>query len=196
MNFTFGIITNNSNNIDKIIQSIYDMNIPKEKYEIIIVGNCNISLKDNVKQIDFDESIKPMWITRKKNIITENSTMENIVFLHDYIIFDKNWYKGYLEFGNDWDVCSNIQLNPSGSRFRDWVLHECTFDNFKFDGYGRLIPYDQESSNYVYLNGSYFVAKKYVMDDVPLDERFCWNQSEDIMWSAIIKWRRYKIRFN
>lgn len=195
MQFTFGIVTN-GNDLDKIIKSIYDLNIPKENYEILIVGSCKTSYEENIFKIPFDETIKSGWITRKKNLITINSTKENIVFLHDYVIFDKNWYNGYLEFGNDWDVCTNIQLNPSGCRFRDWVLHECSFDGFGFQGYGRLIPYDQESANYVYINGTYWIAKKHVMEKIPLDETRAWGESEDLAWTKAIKYFGCKIKFN
>ena len=75
MDFTFGIITykDNENLINQIIDSIEFQNIPN--YEIIVVGSCNIDRK-NLKIIPFDESIKPSWITRKKNIITEK--IENL----------------------------------------------------------------------------------------------------------------------
>lgn len=196
MQFTFGIITNNGKDVNRIIESIYAMNIPNDKYEIIIVGNCDISHATNITKIDFDETIKSGWITKKKNLITIHASKENIVFLHDYYTFEQNWYQGFLSFGNDWDICSNPQYNPDSSRFRDWVLHECHYDNFGFKGEGRLIPYDDESSNYVYINGSYWVAKRVAMIEAPLDEDRCWGDSEDIAWSKYIKWKRFKIRFN
>jgi hypothetical protein len=196
MEFTFGIITNKGNLLNIIIESIYNLNIPKDKYEIVIVGNCDIEYSENIKKIDFDESIKSGWITKKKNLITINSTKENIVFLHDYYVFDSGWYKGFLSYGNEWDICSNPQYNPDGSRFRDWVLHECHYDNFGFQGDGRLIPYDNESGNYVYINGSYWVAKRQAMIEAPLDENRCWGESEDLAWSKYIKWKRFKIQFN
>ena len=196
MEFTFGIITNNGNLLDKMIESIYAMDIPKDKYEIIIVGSCDIKYTDNIIKVAFDESIKSMWITKKKNLITLHSTKENIVYMHDYIGFDKDWYSGFLRFGNDWDVCSTPQYNQNGTRFRDWVLHECHFDNFEFKGSDRLIPYDNEAANYIYINGTYWVAKKQAMIEAPLDEDLGWGQSEDIAWSKYIKWKRYKIKIN
>lgn len=196
MNFTFGIITNNGEYLNTIIESIYNLNIPKDKYEIFIVGSCNIKYSENIKLIPFDETIKPMWITKKKNLITINSTKENIIFLHDYVSFDREWYNGFLNFGNDWDVCSNVQLNPDGGRFRDWVLHECNFDDFELKGNGRIIPYDNESGNYVYINGTYFVAKRNVMIEAPLDENRIWAENEDLAFTKYIKYKRYKIKIN
>ena len=85
MDFTFGIITsiNSCNYINDIIISIENQNIPN--YEIIIIGQINKDLVRNFKNttiIEFNENIKQSWITKKKNIITELSKYENIVFLH------------------------------------------------------------------------------------------------------------------
>jgi len=65
MNVTFGIITagNNDHILSTVIESIIKQNIPY--YEIMIVGNTSIS-HESVKKIEFDESIRPNWITRKK----------------------------------------------------------------------------------------------------------------------------------
>ncbi len=186
MNFTFGIITYRGD-IEPIISSIRALNIPEDKYEIIVVGECYFPESDDVKKIHFDESVKSMWITKKKNLIIENAKMENIVFLHDYVVFDKDWYSGYMEFGNEWDVCCNKQITLSNERFRDWVLMDSTFDNFTINFQEKLIPYDQESAPFVYINGTYWVAKREFMRRYPLDENLIWGQSEDMIWSKQIK---------
>ena len=69
MNITFGITTDYSSieRLDSIINSINLLNIPK--YEILIIGNKKIDSHGVVNYIEFDESIKPLWITKKKNII-------------------------------------------------------------------------------------------------------------------------------
>jgi hypothetical protein len=126
MDFTFGIITCPQTDIfiESIIQSIEKQNIPN--YEIIIIGT--ITPPDNIDErviiIPFDESIYPGWITKKKNLITENAKYENIVFLHDYIGFDDGWYEGFLKFGSKFDVASNIIHDMNGNRFRDWNINE------------------------------------------------------------------------
>ena len=105
MDFTFGIITDGSSDdfIIKIIASIEEQQIPN--YEIIIVGNSKITPTTHLKVIEFDESIKNKWITRKKNIICEEAQYENIVLMHDYISLDTGWYKGFLKFGNTFGFC-------------------------------------------------------------------------------------------
>ena len=69
MNFTFGIVSNGKNyeHLNKCLNSIINQKIKNS--EIIVVGNLNKNeIVDNmkIKFIDFDENIKPGWITRKK----------------------------------------------------------------------------------------------------------------------------------
>jgi hypothetical protein len=228
MNFTFGIITNNNiTNLYKIIESIELQNIPN--YEIIIVG-CNTNLnKQNCTCIPFDESIYPGWITKKKNIITQNAKYENIVYMHDYIILDQNWYNGFLTYGNNFDVVINPIKNLDGSRFRDWVLNINFLHGMKLINGKRTNPsihaldewiqvnenvvkkynininnqthylsYDDDGKkwqNYIYISGSYWVAKKNVMTDFPLNENLLHGQGEDVDWIQSLR-NKYIISFN
>ena len=64
-----------------------------------------------------------------------------------------------------------------------------------------LIPYGISSEvseilhPWVYASGAYWVARKRVMLEFPLDERLGWGEGEDIEWSERIK-KKYKINFN
>lgn len=185
MDFTFGIITdgNYDHFINETINSIEMENIPN--YEIIVVGNSGV-IRNNTIVIPFNENIRPMWITKKKNIITQNAKYENIVFLHDYIRLCPGWYEGYLKFGNDFIVCMNIILNLDGSRFRDWVLWENPTINGEeiIKRAEHIIPYHIDNlSRYMYFSGAYWVAKKYIMEKIPLNEDLVWNRGEDVEWS-------------
>jgi len=188
MNFTFGIITGGGadNRILKIINSIKEQKI--QNYEIIIVGNSEIN-GDFIKNIPFDETIKPKWITKKKNIITKNSNYENIVFLHDYIKLDKNWYNGFLKFGNNFSICMTKMKTPSGKRYRDWTIDAmANISHITNKRYNRLLPYrDLGLTNIMYISGAYWVAKKEIMEKYPLDERLSWGESEDIEWSHRVR---------
>ena len=186
MDFTFGIITGGSNedNLNKIVDSIELQLIPS--YEIIIVGNCNINRK-NTKVIDFDESIKSKWITKKKNIITKKSQYENVVYLHDYLYLDSNWYQNFLIYGNDFDLCMNKIINKNGERFRDWTLWPPDIEK-KINSRGFIIPYNMTHlSSYMYFSGAYWVAKKEVMLKFPLDESLSWGEGEDVLWSKQVR---------
>lgn len=191
MDFTFGIITTEGNieNINRIIQSIEDENIPN--YEIIIVGGGNIERK-NVVHIDFDEKMKHMWITKKKNLITQNAKYENIVYMHDYIELLPGWYDGHLKYGNDFHILMDKILNLDDTRFRDWTVWEVPLPN---QSNRKHLPYDVTINKFMYFSGAYWVAKKNVMFEFPLDERFTWGTGEDVYWSKMIR-NKYEFKMN
>lgn len=223
MQFSFGIITNNNEkNVSLIIDSIEKQQIPE--YEIIIVGIQGINRK-HTKCISFDETDRSGWITKKKNIITSNANYENIVYMHDYIIFDDDWYNGFLKYGNDFDIVVNKIINTNGTRFRDWILNFDFLNGMYFkvnenaslhepyswekhnNGLNINIPnnrptifldYDDNGEkwqNYIYISGSFFICKKYVMDKYPLNERLLHNQGEDVEWSQRVR-PEYKFSCN
>ena len=196
MNFTFGIITGGNNElmINDIINSIENENIPN--YEIIVVGHCNLNRK-NTSVIPFDENIKRAWITKKKNIITQLAIFENIVYLHDYIKLLPNWYEGQIKAGENYKIRMDKIINNNGERFRDWCIWP--HNNNKMDNFiGRdcLIPYDiTHLSKYMYVSGSYWVAKKDVMLEFPLDESLSWGEGEDVLWSKQVR-EKYSFNMN
>lgn len=207
MNFTFGIITTHV--VDKeILDSIKIQNI--NNYEIIIVGGKNNYLDKNIKHIPFDENIKHNWITKKKNIISEKALYENIVFLHDYIKFDHNWYEGMLKFGNNFNICMNKIINTDNLRYRDWTLwpgnkelenkfnlkenlilnQELIFDD------GFLLPYEVSNlSKFMYISGAFFIVKKNIMLEYPLNEKLSWGEGEDVLWSLLVR-KKYIFSMN
>jgi len=188
--FTFGIITsgNSDEYLNLVIDSIESQNIPE--YQILIIGNSNVS-RINTFIIPFNESIREAWITRKKNLITINSRYDNIVYSHDYVLFEDGWYQGFLQFGDDFKVCMNKVINPDYSRFRDWVIwphNENFMDSIVLPNRECLLPYDITNlSRYQYISGTYWVAKKDVMMEFPLDESLCWGQGEDVLWSKQVR---------
>ena len=185
MNFTFGIITVEGN-IQSVINSIENQNI--ENFEIIVVGGPNHYNKTYIKHIEFDEKIKSMWISKKKNLITENSNFELIVYMHDYIKLDNNWYNGFNEFGYNWDICMTKILNFDGTRYRDWILWKDDAKNIYDHNDRLLLPYDiTHLSKMMYISGAYWVAKKHIMQKFKLNEHLSWNQGEDVEWSIRVR---------
>lgn len=186
MKFTFGIITTEKqeDRINLIIDSIEKQDIPE--YEIIIIGNCNIVRKNSII-INFDETVKTSWITKKKNIISEEAKYDNIVYLHDYISLEDDWYNNFLLFGDDFDICMNRIINNNGNRFRDWVLwilNVCNYIPSVHQDRGCLLPYNVKNlTHLMYISGSYWVGKKEFMLKNKLDERFSWGEGEDVEWS-------------
>jgi hypothetical protein len=198
MNFTFGIITNgkSDDSLNQVIDSIEQLQIPE--YQVLIVGNSLVQ-RSNTFIIPFDESIKKGWITRKKNLITYNASYDNIVYTHDYVVFESDWYDGFLKFGEDFKICMTKFVNPDYSRFRDWVIwpHNGNhMDEIVLPERECLIPYDMTHlSKYQYISGTYWVAKKDIMMEFPLNENLCWGQGEDVLWSKQIR-QKYEFSIN
>lgn len=198
MKFTFGIVTSGSADdfVNIVIDSIETQNIPE--YEVLVVGNSSVSRK-NTTVIPFDEGQKPAWITRKKNLITANAKYENIVYSHDYVKYSEGWYDGWLKFGDNYYNCMNPIINKDGTRYRDWCvwLHNNNFmDGIVGRNRGCLIPYDMTHlSKYMYFSGSYWVSKKSVMEEFPLNENLCWMQGEDVFWSFQVR-EKYDFSIN
>jgi hypothetical protein len=198
MNFTFGIVTSGQEdyNVQQVINSIESLNIPE--YEILVIGNSDVS-RLRTKVIPFNENVKSKWITKKKNLITENAKYNNIVYLHDYVLFQPDWYQGFLHYGEDYNVCMTRMLNKDGTRYRDWCIwpHNDNFvDGLMTRQRGCLIPYDMTHlSEYMYFSGTYWVGKKDVMTEFPLNENLCWGQSEDVDWSLRVR-TKYNFSIN
>tara|TARA_R110000851_G_scaffold329892_1_gene502196 strand:+ start:3273 stop:4040 length:768 start_codon:yes stop_codon:yes gene_type:complete len=187
LKFTFGIITGGAqeNNINAIIDSIEMQQISELDYEIIIIGSCNISRR-NTSVISFNENEKRAWISRKKNILTKEALFENIVYLHDYVKLMPGWYEGFLKFGNNFQVCMNPILNTDNTRFRDWVLYDLPLSDMERDE--KMIPYNMTHlSKWMYFSGTYWIAKKSVMEEFPLNELCGHGQGEDVVWSLQIR---------
>jgi hypothetical protein len=179
-NWTFGIIFgNNPIFLNEVIESIEIQNIPN--YEIILLGDLsfvsNIN-KSNIKKVHFNESVRPLWITKKKNIIANLAKYDNISLHHDYVKLHKNWYPEFLQFENEWDVCMTRIENKNGNRFRDWV----TWDPVEFVDYK-----DNSKIKNMYVSGTYFCIKKDFFIANPLDENLIWGWGEDVEWSKRIR---------
>jgi hypothetical protein len=192
--WTFGIITvyEDKERLEEIFESIRRMNIPE--YEILLVGGGDSSsiIGPDIRKIDFDEKKNPMWITRKKNILVKKAKYENIVVMHDYHVFDIDWYKNFKTFGTDWEICECPQILMSGARNpMDWSLWDKP-------GHGRAwsLRYDDWSqTQYMYISGAFFIVKRHVILEEPLDEKLIWNQEEDVEWSMRIR-NKYVMKCN
>jgi hypothetical protein len=198
MDFTFGIITTvkSQQYLAEICNSIFDLQIPN--FEIIIIGDCNIISSDKINVYPFDETIKPNWITKKKNIIFNLAKYENIAVIHDYFKFDKDWYNGFLKFGQNFKYCSSKTINKNGNRFRDYILQPWPLDE-KFKS-KCLIPYDIILPIYLrkllYISAAYFVIKKDIALKFQFNEQLCWNQGDDTEFCRRLAKNNIFISFN
>jgi len=193
--WTFGIVTGfeDYQRLDEILKSIRALSIPE--YEIILIGGGNsdfIVFAEDVKVVDFDESQKPRWITRKKNILVNEAKYNNIVLMHDYHVFDKDWYENFKSFGTDWDICSCPQYLITGARNpMDWSL----WDKPEHGRAWSLNYDDWSQTQYMYISGGFFIVKKHVLQEEPLDESRGWNEEEDVEWSMRVR-NKYVMKCN
>lgn len=203
MKFTFGIITDGTQlaRVAEVIHSIRTQtNLHLDNFEIIVVGGQELTCGSHtipLKHIPFVEADRA-WITRKKNLITANAMFDNIVYMHDYIALDKHWYDNFCKFeiavpSNYWDVVMTTILNKDGSRYRDWVI----WDDPEFAGHPQtaLPPYTYDKQQFMYVSGAYWVAKKYVMETIPLNENLYLGDGEDVEWSKRMR-EVFKYRLN
>lgn len=216
ISFSFGIITYADNGVSDLlkasVESIRSLKIPQ--YEIIIVGNQSVLNKwpdfqhSDIRLINFNEGQKAKWITRKKNIITDQARFENVVYQHDYVVYDSNWYEGFKQFGDNFNICLTKVTNPKANReadrpedfvktatgdenrFRDLVLDmwvmEGKLRSLGINKRSCVIPYhayNSRLSKYMYINGTYWVAKKSFMKRCRLNEGLVWGQGEDVEFS-------------
>jgi hypothetical protein len=196
MGVTFGFVTDGSNDLllAQGIQSVKSAQL--SDYEIIVIGNTAID-DDDVKVIRFDDSIKPGWITRKKNLLAKSSSKEILVILHDYISLGSTWNKVNYELleSNDWDVAVCRFENLDGSRWCDWHLWPFNTRLLKIPfkiTIGCSIPYSVTNlTNIMYVNGTVIIVKRQFLLANPLDERRLWGQEEDVEWSVRLRdnWR-------
>jgi hypothetical protein len=197
MDFTFGIITAGGFDeyISDIVDSIRLQDIPC--YEIIIVGSSNVK-GDDIQTIPFDESKKKGWITRKKNIICELAKYENIVLLHDYVKLEKGWYDGFLEFGNAFEFCVTRIKTVDGKRFRDFCLYTSGLPNEYSTG--ALLPYGANLSPEIlklcYISGTYYVVKKHIAAQFPLNEDLFHGAGEDVVYSQTLALNNILVKCN
>jgi hypothetical protein len=196
MKCTFGIIScpDTCRQIGGVIGSINAY--APVNYEIIVIGGNSISPEHNLTYIPFDESQKKSWITKKKNIITDLAQYDIIVYMHDYVELMPGWSDGFDDL-EPWDVCMSRIFTQNGQRFRDWVAWDdpqfpgggrimekwCPPEGIRMTGSMTIVPYDYTNTQYMYVSGAYWVAKKKFMLEYPLNEDLSWGEGEDVEWS-------------
>lgn len=193
--WTFGIVTNGERDdwIEEIISSIRAQHIPK--YEIIVCGKYRDRDEANFKYIDFNERSDRGWITRKKNVIAQHATYENMCILHDRLVFDRDWYKGMRLYGNAFEFLGCRQIEKkTGETAGDWLtLGGPSGTRWKIS---RLEYTDWDY--YGYLSGQLIIMKKSIWKKTMWDETRYWDGVDDADWDIIFRARDlgYVIRFN
>lgn len=189
--WSFGIITDGKKDsqVDKIINSIYRLKIPK--FEILICGNYKGTHIKKVKIINFKTHSDKGWITEKKNQLIHNSKYENCCVVHDRVIFDKNWHKGMKRWGNNFEHlgCKQSYLNY---RTNDWLINE-RYNDIYF-GFATLIDYKDWDED-VFLGGQMHLVKKSIIKN-HWNNFLYWNEIEDYEITKRLNLNGFITRFN
>lgn len=192
MSITFGFITDGKND-DLLMQGINSaINSGVDNYEVIVIGNSKIQ-SPLVRIINFNESEKIGWITRKKNLIAKESTKEILVILHDYLELGELWNETNIQMllRSSWDVAVCRIENLDGTRFRDWLIWPFSNRLLKLPftyTLKCLLPYNfNKVPNLMYINGSVLIVRRQYLLENPLDESRSWGQGEDVEWSLRLR---------
>jgi len=227
MNVSFGICLSSDYNVNwvqSLVNSIKSQEFGDAEYEIIFIGqnkgDIDVTGVMNVMFVDFDESVKRAWITRKKNLLAKYSRYDIVCILHDYYFLGNNWYSGLKYYNSktpNWNVLSNRVHRFEGDRHADWVVNQKYMDQVlqKHPELGKelmdiapkenngprwvcALPYSEsELSHIQYISGGYILTRKKIIEEIPFDEKYGWGEAaEDIIWSEEVIDNGYRFNFN
>lgn len=187
--FDFGMISNGSNipSLEAFIRSVSAINgIAAVDWSIPICGPANLAEQLDLSFLGADRSkvrfvVEPDvfresgWITKKKNLIVDSSTAENILIAHDRFTLPPDFIERMKNFGSDFSLIVPRQIDANGERVGDWVSIESHW------GWGpqRLLSYDDYDEN-IYVNGGILIAKRVVLADQGWSNLLFWDQAEDV----------------
>lgn len=192
---SFGITTNFCNKLflTNLILSIRSQQIPN--YEILLIGpeqtdeyqKCLCEYYNDLRFIPFDETQRPAWITKKKNMLAQEAKYDRLLLLHDYLMLSPEWYKNLLqlESKHGWSLLAFPQQRLDGGRFwYDWGGFEGprAKDRRLFFSYT-----DWSQHNKTFIVGNVFAVNKHLLLDYPLNEEMLHMDEEDIEWSDRVR---------
>lgn len=200
---TFGICTgyDNAEHLIKCVDSIRNQQL--DDYQIYIVGPevpdliYDELIGIDLEFIEFDETVKPLWITKKKNLIAQKADFDRLCLMHDYMWLTPKWAKELREFEkvHPWSVLAFPQQRSDGGRFwYDWSGFRGPrhLDDRQFYKYT-----DWTHNDEVYISGNIFCVNRNLLLDHPFDESLGHMQEEDLEWTRrIAPYVQFKCAFN
>ena len=98
------------------------------------------------------------------------------------MLFDKEWYNGFIKFGNDFEYCITQIMTIDRKRFRDFTLYPFGLEPLFQDNC--LLPYSYNPSDNIrkllYISGTYYIIKKHISLQYPLNEDLIHGGGEDV----------------
>jgi len=179
-NWSFGVLWDGKN--ENLLRE-FSLSIEKQAQhgsdiELLICGpkpSFEINIRHAVIETD-DITEQYANISRKKNLLIQNSSFENICIAHNRYKLDENFIKSFDRFNHDFDICVIKQtLLDTGERVPDWVSQAS--DQKLTANY--LLPYGSYSP-FQYVPGGLVVGKKNVFNAIPFNDLATWNMAEDV----------------
>jgi hypothetical protein len=181
---TLGVITDGRkpSSVSSFVESAVRMERPDGvEVEVVVCGPAgsvdHLTVgRDLTRLVEQpDEFTSLGWITRKKNLVVQESRGELVVVAHDRYTFATDFLTELLELGPDVSVVVCRQETVDGRRFPDWVTIGAAW---AFAGVG-MLPYGDWSPE-GYVNGGVMIARREVLVEHPWNELLFWNQAEDV----------------
>ena len=181
--WTFGMLTlgKRKSSVEKYIESIYKQKV--NNFEILMIVPRKLDWLEtypNVKQIEFSEKDDIGWITRKKNIICENSRFSDILICHDRFYLADTFISDFEKWGYHYSIAVPKVFVPNlGMRGLDWAV--VSSENHAWSQ-GGLLNY-RAYSRFAYTPGGATIIRKSAWEKYPWNENLYWNEHEDVEMS-------------
>lgn len=182
------IVTSGRSNaeLSDCLKSIF-LEFQSVPYEVLIVGPrrelAGFRSNPTVRIVPYwSFDFLPGMIGHKKNIGASRATFDKLIICHDYIKFLGGFVAGVESFGDDFSILMTKVSFQDGRRARDWLAWD-------LPGVGPgLLPYDVLScSRYMYVSGTYFIAKRSFFLKNGFDPFLRWGEGEDVEWSVRVR---------
>ena len=222
MKITYGIcVAPGSYPTDTLASILRETDHYQDDFEILLIGENIPDINSNVRVIDFDESEKSGWITRKKNVLAQEAQYPTLVLMHDYFLLRRGWIYGLLmavEQNPNWSVMCNRIYNLEGTRHADWMINPQKMDKLIVTNPERFVPllmgeaphenhpkfvnglpYSVSDLYHIqYVSGGFIVVKRSALLDVPMNENMVWGTppGEDVEWSERLVANDHRIVYN
>lgn len=167
------------------IRSIRRLRIPH--YEILVAGAPPAWL-EGVTLLPMPEAAALGRLGEMRMALVEHSRYERLVVCDDDLIFRPDFRHGIERFGDDFDALAVRVLNPDGSRYWD----RCTVGGPR--GH-RLLRYDEEDDENVYLSGAICVLRREATLRVRWNADLRFYEEEDVDFSRRFVAAGYRIEF-
>ncbi|KDA94727.1 hypothetical protein [Pantoea agglomerans] len=170
--------------------------------EIILCGQPHKDFKyfDNVRIVGLDIPAPPVHITRKKNVIAENATKNNLCIFHDRVLLPKNFLSGMKKHGDKYPLTTLQSVyfadkyNLIPRRYSDYGTSSADLSKYiSIDDFNkkdlRSLTWDfrfycqnsrRAKFGYDYPTGSLYICKTALWNKYPQNEKLFWEEYEDI----------------